>query len=97
MIEIIIGILFLIVLLIATFKSLDWFMLSGIDDWRAWASGAIAVVMLAFALNAAAKHEQEHPCVTYESRLTYNAATKTMMPMRVCVERGEWVTEGGQQ
>ena len=31
------------------------------------------------------------PCVKYEQRMIYNAATKTMMPARVCVERGEWV------
>jgi putative ABC transport system permease protein len=51
---------------------------------------------LALTINAMVEHEQKNPCVTYESRLTYNAATKTMMPMRVCVERGEWITEGQQ-
>lgn len=38
-----------------------------------------------------AKNEAEHPCISYETRMTYNAATKTMMPLRVCTERGEWV------
>jgi hypothetical protein len=90
MIEIIAGILLVILWFIAAGKSLLWFTDNGSGDLRAWVSGGFAVVMLAFALNAAAKHEQENPCVTYESRLTYNAATKTMMPMRVCVERGEW-------
>jgi len=31
------------------------------------------------------------PCLAYETHTHFNAATKTMMPMRVCVERGEWV------
>lgn len=33
------------------------------------------------------------PCVQYETQMHYNAATKTMMPARVCVLRGEWVEE----
>jgi NADH:ubiquinone oxidoreductase subunit 4 (subunit M) len=90
MIEIIGGILLVILWFIAAGKSLLWFTDNGSGDLRAWVSGGFAVVMLAFALNAMVEYEQENPCVNYESRLTYNAATKTMMPMRVCVERGEW-------
>ena len=30
------------------------------------------------------------PCVKYETQMYYNPATKTMMPARVCVQRGEW-------
>lgn len=75
------------VLVIAT---LNRFFDEGVTDLKAWVLGAVAVVLLALALNAMVEYEQENPCVTYESRLTYNAATKTMMPMRVCVERGEW-------
>lgn len=33
------------------------------------------------------------PCVAYETQMHYNAATKTMMPAKVCVLRGEWVEE----
>jgi hypothetical protein len=90
MIEIIIAILLVILWFIAAGKSLFCFAENGLGDLRAWGLGAIAVVMLALVINGLAGYEREHPCVTYESRLTYNAATKTMMPMRVCVERGEW-------
>ena len=90
MIEIIIAILLVILWFFAAGKSVFWFADNGAGDLRAWVYGGVAVVMLAFVLNAAAKHEQENPCVEYESRLAYNAATKTMMPMRVCVLRGEW-------
>jgi hypothetical protein len=90
MIEIIGGILLVILWFIAAGKSLLWFTDNGSGDLRAWVYGGFAVVMLAWAVNAMIKYEREHPCVTYESRLTYNAAIKTMMPMRVCVERGEW-------
>jgi hypothetical protein len=90
MIEIIGGILFVILWFIAAGKSLFWFADNGLGDLRAWVYGGVAVVMLALVINGLVEYEREHPCVLYESRLTYNAATKTMMPMRVCVERGEW-------
>lgn len=35
--------------------------------------------------------KNENPCVKYETRMHYNPATKTMMPLRICSERGEWV------
>jgi hypothetical protein len=97
MIEIIIAILLVIGWFVLVIATLIRFGNAGATDLKAWVYGGVAVVMLALALNAAAKHEREHPCVAYESRLTYNAATKTMMPMRVCVERGEWVTEGDEE
>lgn len=62
----------------------------GATDLTAWVYGGVAVWMLAWGINAMLEHERDNPCVAYESRLTLNAATKTMMPMRVCVERGEW-------
>ena len=90
MIEIIGGILLVILWFIAAGKSVIWFAENGSGDLRAWVYGGVAVVMLALVINGLAEYEREHPCVAYESRLTYNAATKTMMPMRVCVERGKW-------
>ena len=90
MIEIIAVILFVVawfaLLLVAFSRFLD----NGIGDIHAWLCGGLVVWMLALVVNAMVEYEKEHPCVTYESRLTYNNATKTMMPMRVCVERGEW-------
>lgn len=34
---------------------------------------------------------EQGPCFEYRTQQMYNSATKTMMPARVCVERGEWV------
>ena len=34
------------------------------------------------------------PCVAYETQMHYNTSTKTMMPAKVCVLRGEWIEEG---
>ena len=48
---------------------------------------------LAWFINSYADYEKQYPCTLYEARMHYNAATKTPMPMRVCVERGEWVDE----
>lgn len=39
------------------------------------------------------KENEKGPCHQYETQMMYNAATKTMMPSRVCVLRGEWVEE----
>ena len=65
------------------------------EDWR-W--GAVSVVILigilASVMYASAQEESQGPCVKYETQWSYNAATKTNMPYRVCVERGEWVNNG---
>ena len=91
MIEIIAVILLVIVWFVAAGKSMDRFVNYGAADLSAWVLGAVAVLMLAWAISWAVDQEARNPCVEYESRMTYNAATKTMMPMRVCIERGEWV------
>lgn len=36
-------------------------------------------------------NEPERPCVQYEKRMIYNVVLKMPTPVRVCVERGEWV------
>lgn len=38
-----------------------------------------------------ADSDSERPCVRYEQRMIYNTALKMPMPVRVCVEYGEWV------
>lgn len=48
------------------------------------------VVPLGLLLESAASAEQK-PCAQYETRMMYNAATKTMMPAQFCVMQGEWV------
>lgn len=45
-------------------------------------------------INSVIKSEAKGPCHEYKTQLMYNAATKTMMPSRVCVLRGEWVGDG---
>lgn len=30
------------------------------------------------------------PCIEWQTQMMYNAATKTMMPAKFCVQRGEW-------
>ena len=37
--------------------------------------------------------ENKNPCLEYETTMMFNAATKTMMPIRSCKKRGEWVKE----
>jgi hypothetical protein len=90
MIAIVASILLVIVLFVLALATCDRFFDHGVTDLMAWVYVGVAVWVLAWVIDAMIQHERENPCVAYESRLTYNAATKTMMPMRVCVERGEW-------
>ena len=50
-------------------------------------------ITLAYLMYSTSKFEIQKPCVEYETRMMYNAATKTMMPARVCIERGEWIND----
>lgn len=54
---------------------------------------ALVIIVLGAIINASLKVSEKGPCHQYETRLMYNAATKTMMPSRACVLRGEWVEE----
>ena len=50
-------------------------------------------LILGLMINFTAKTETKGPCHEYKTELMYNAATKTFMPSRVCVLRGEWVND----
>ena len=91
MIEITFWILMVIVWFVVSGKSLDRFLENDFTDPVAWMLGAVSVLMLAWMISHVTDQATRNPCVAYESRMTYNAATKTMMPLRVCIERGEWV------
>ena len=89
MVEIIAAILLVIAWFVLSVATVARFADHGVTDLTAWVYGGVAVWMLAWGINAMLEYEQDNPCVAYESRLTYNASYKRMMPMRVCVERGE--------
>lgn len=74
---------------------LVWLALKAVDGSAAACAGLVvfAVFVLGVIINAAIKASEKGPCHQYETRLMYNAATKTMMPYRVCVSRGEWIEE----
>ena len=57
--------------------------------------GAIVLttVILGVVLHISFKESEKGPCHKYETQMMYNTATKTVMPYRVCVLRGEWVKE----
>jgi hypothetical protein len=65
------------------------------EDWR-W--GAVSVVILIGIFSSfmylSDQEESQGPCAKYETQWSYNAATKSNMPYRVCVERGEWINNG---
>lgn len=71
---------------------LIWLSVKAIEGSRLALVGVCSIVFLLFGMlfNYAIKIEAKGPCHKYETQLMYNAATKTMMPSRVCVLRGEW-------
>ena len=91
MIEITFWILVVIVWCVLVGSVFIRFLDHGATDLKAWVLGAIGVLMLAWGINVGIEYGERNPCALYESRPIYNSATKTMMPMRVCIERGEWV------
>lgn len=81
-------------LLVGYIAALIFTLIMGIDneDWRWIAVFAVLVIFLfAFAMKMASQGEDQGPCVKYETSWSYNAATKTNMPYKVCAERGEWI------
>lgn len=62
-------------------------------DTVRWACGIVCILSLGWVLSKVVENEQKYPCIEYEAQMMYNAATKSMMPMRVCVRRGEWMPE----
>jgi hypothetical protein len=71
-----------------------WLLSQAIDLWDETpgklCAGA-AFLMLAGALTAAIESEADHPCIEYSVERRYDPATKMTRPMKICVERGEWV------
>jgi hypothetical protein len=91
MIGIIIGILAVIAWMASVLFAMHRFELEGFLDPLGLVATTLVVVGLAWVIKQGIDDEARHPCVEHELRMTYIAATKTMMPLRVCIERGEWV------
>jgi hypothetical protein len=75
---------------------LAWFLLMVLAfDSRSivvsWLCRVACFLSLAWFIGRTIERYQEFPCVKYDTNMQYNSATKTVMPMRHCVERGEWV------
>jgi hypothetical protein len=51
----------------------------------------LVVIPLGVMFERAAQTRAAGPCLRYETGTHFNAATRTMMPYRRCVERGEWI------
>ena len=79
----------------AWFAATVWLLVQAVDGSKiAGLVCAVAIVVpIGLLVEAAIDQSKTGPCHQYETRMMYNAATKTMMPSRVCVLRGEWVEE----
>lgn len=76
-----------------TFKAAD----SEMDEPWPWLALLGWAGLLTLIVMACMQDEQKGPCVSYETQIHWNAATKTMMPARICVQRGEWIKPGEEQ
>jgi len=63
------------------------------DRAYAFLGAILLAIGLGIMVGAMVDLEAKSPCATYEVQSMYNAAIKSYAPMRVCVERGEWVVE----
>lgn len=73
-----------------------WLVSRALDSDRVAAVGVFFIIFIIIGLvvNSVIKTEDKGPCHKYETQMMYNVATKTMMPSRVCVLRGERVGDG---
>lgn len=64
-------------------------------DRESWSFGGAAIALFTLGVGAlfqaAISEDRRGPCAEYETQMHYNPATKTVMPARVCVNRGEWM------
>jgi glucan phosphoethanolaminetransferase (alkaline phosphatase superfamily) len=80
--------------LILTVVLVVWLMTMAVDHWYQPLGKVFAgafLLLIALLITAMVEYERQNPCVKYEVETRYDAATKTVRPMKVCVERGEWV------
>ena len=73
---------------------ITWLLIRIMDGDRLAAVGLCFIIFIVIGLvfNFATKSESRGPCHEYKTQMMYNAATKTMMPSRVCVLQGEWIS-----
>lgn len=74
----------------------SWLLFLCIDGSKKAMAAMFVLVSVFFALVAKdikekGIKEDDRPCVRYETSMQFNAATKTMMPVRYCAQYGEWV------
>ena len=87
---------FIVCLILAAAALMIWLLFMAIDNWDypiGKVYSAATFLVAAALMTAAIKYENQNPCVKYEVKSRYDAATKTVRLMRACVERGEWVEE----
>ena len=63
------------------------------DQTIRWGCRAVVFFGLAWAFQMGLENAQSGPCLSWETRMYYNAPTRTMRPVRVCTSRGEWIDE----
>ena len=86
--------IFQAILVVGFIGLLFFFCARAIDDGSLLdiiAAVSLIVILVAGIFKLSSEEEAKGPCIKYETHYSYNSATKTNMPYRVCTERGEWV------
>jgi hypothetical protein len=77
----------------AALGALVWGLYLAVEGSKAGVLIIVVWSVLLFSFVAWSGQKEKGPCFEYETGVRYNPATKTMMPYRKCVDRGEWVTQ----
>lgn len=56
-------------------------------------AAAVLIMGLSVLVYAAQQGDREGPCGEWRTEMQWNPGTKTMMPARFCVNRGEWIKQ----
>lgn len=84
---------FISAIIVTVLVVLVWLGLRIVDGDGLAIVGACFIVFIIFGLmiNSIIESEAEDTCHKYETWMMYNAATKTVIPSRVCILWEEWV------
>jgi len=82
------GLMVLVILAVWVGSSI-WCAHAWVEDKKGkFLSTIVCIVMNSFYLGLIVQDEEKNPCIKYETQLYFDAATKMIMPIQVCVERG---------
>jgi hypothetical protein len=84
-----IGAIIFAIIVVGAFWLFFFLMDKWLDEGGPWKLITIVYTILVFSTLLYAV-SQSPPCVQWDTMMQYNQTTKTVMPVRYCVQYGEW-------